>query len=164
MCESSVEPRPVFGEQPVFGCKSASGERCSAHITRLATNLCNYCSRPYCEDCLEKNEGSILSMGNYSYRCRSCREDMRRLKKQQRDRDSAFCLRHPETKTKTTCEICNEAICQFCIYLPVVGLLRKRLGSGRYCFSCARHCLSGKRCRPFVVDHFSDSMSRRYIF
>jgi hypothetical protein len=120
----------------VFSTASIFHQKCFAHKSKDAVHFCNYCSRPFCEECLETNKGSILSMGTYSYHCHLCLADIDRITKQQSNRDKTLCSRHTDMHTGWTCVACGDGVCSFCAYHPVVGLFKKHVEDAIFCFSC----------------------------
>ena len=134
------------------------------HPTTRAAQFCNYCNRPFCSDCLETNTGSIIALGTCTYMCHLCRADINRLKQQPTIRDRDFCLYHPDVPVRRTCASCSNQMCQFCTYLPVTGLFSKRVGSTAYCFSCIRDLISQHKLRHAVIEHFSGSTFKGYMF
>ena len=148
----------------VFRYKSAGHQRCFTHHSKPATDVCNYCSRPFCDECLETNEGSILSMGTYSYHCHLCLSDIKRIKLLQEGRNKTMCFRHPDKKVHGACLSCGEEVCEFCSYRPIVGIFSKRVGQGIFCFSCVRQLISDKKVRRTVIEHFAGTSFREHMF
>jgi hypothetical protein len=148
----------------VFDYQGIPSTNCFTHPRIRAAEFCNYCSRPFCSDCLETNKGAIISFGTYTHKCRLCSAEIQRLKQQLPPHDEGFCLYHPDVAVRRTCTSCSNQMCRFCTYFPVTGILRKRVNSTPYCFSCMRSLISQRRFRHAVVEHFSGNGFRDYTF
>jgi hypothetical protein len=140
-----------------FGYREVAGQMCFCHPGKSASQFCNYCGRSFCDNCLKTNEGSILSMGTYTYHCILCLGEMERVKRQHSNRDKSFCLRHPDVVIKDRCSECPEQVCEFCTYLPVVGLFRRRVVYKPYCFMCIRTMIWDHKIRRATIRYFAES-------
>ncbi len=147
----------------VFSTASAVHQKCFSHESKSAVHFCNYCSRPFCEECLEINKESILAMGMYSYYCHLCLSDIERIKQQHSGRDKTICSRHTDRHATLTCVACGERVCSFCAYHPIVGLFRKRVEDRIFCFSCIRGLIYERKFKYSVIDQFV-KVFEQYIF
>jgi hypothetical protein len=137
-----------------FRYQAVAGQQCFLHSKSPASQVCNYCGRPFCDRCLEANKGSILTMGTYSYHCLPCLAEIARLKQQRSNRDLRFCWRHPDVFAHEECVECQNGVCEFCTYHPVRGVFRKRTVDIPHCFSCVRHKIWDHKFRRCIVKHF----------
>ena len=148
----------------VFQPERLGNQKCFTQHSKPATHFCNYCCRPFCDECFETNKGSILAMGTYSYYCHLCLSDIKRIKLLQESRNISMCIRHPDTKVHGTCLSCGEKVCEFCAYRPIVGIFAKRIEQGIYCLSCVRQLIADKKVRHTVIEHFAGTNFREHMF
>ena len=137
-----------------FRYRAVTGQKCLQHPAHPAAQFCNYCGRPFCDRCLETIEGSILSMGTYSYHCVLCLTEIAYLRQQRPNRDVSYCGRHPDVPVQEKCTGCHDGTCEFCTYYPVRGVFRKRITNVPYCFSCVRHKIWDHKIRHCIVKRF----------
>jgi hypothetical protein len=135
----------------VFAYRDVVGERCTEHPDRRATELCNYCQRPFCAECLAVNENTVLSMGTFTYQCALCIVEIELLQQGWAERDKRYCGYHPNEFAQESCALCKKATCQFCTYYPVRGILKKRIERTPLCFSCIR-----TKSRPCIAAQFAE--------
>jgi hypothetical protein len=148
-----------------FAYQTVTGQNCLQHQGSPAAQFCNYCGRPFCDRCLKTDEGSILSMGTYSYQCVLCLAQIERLKQQRPNRDVSSCWRHPDVLVQATCMLCQDSTCEFCTYYPVRGVFRRRIDHLPHCFSCIRNKIWGHKIRHCVVECFVGKPDwTKYVF
>lgn len=140
------------------------GHMCFQHPDLRATQFCNYCSRPFCDHCLETNTNSRLSLGTWTYHCSLCIAEIARLKQQHLDRDTNYCLHHPDVLVQEKCISCQDRSCEFCTYHPIRGVFRKQIDRIPPCFSCVRNRIDPKVRRCIVKRFAAEQDWSRKVF
>jgi len=137
----------------LFRYRDVVGQSCTEHRDRRATEFCNYCGRPFCEECLAVNKNTVLSMGTFTYQCAFCILEIDRLQQGWAERDKSYCEHHPDELADGSCAGCEKAICQFCTYYPIRGILKKRIDRVPLCFACIRAKL--RRTRSCIAAQYA---------
>lgn len=126
---------------------NAKNITCHKHMSNSAVGICNYCGKPVCKECckMTENSASTFYPAEKVY-CYDCLNDIEKLSKEAKNYNKQdYCYRHRNIKPKYKCVKCGEPICQFCTYLPIKGLINKKVViEETYCLSCMRQELKVK--------------------